>query len=98
MANYEIVSYDVWGNAVDGFEVNAAYLTGLEVDLNDEATDKEIIGSLRRAGFIGAGVHSTKFAVEGDDHCLYVTDNRTPRLNRDTTWGYGRPVCELRKK
>ena len=35
---YEVISYDVWGNVRDGFEVNAAYRTGRVVEIDPDAT------------------------------------------------------------
>jgi hypothetical protein len=39
---YQIISYDVWGNARDGFEVNAAYYTGKTIDIEPDASDYAI--------------------------------------------------------
>ncbi len=36
---YEIITYDVWGNACDGFSVNDAFHTGRLVEVPDDATD-----------------------------------------------------------
>lgn len=47
---YEIISYDVWGNTRDGYEVNAAYHTGQTVDIDPQASDYAIN---RRLGLRG---------------------------------------------
>ena len=36
---YEIISYDVWGNARDGFNVNQSFHTGVLVEIPDDASD-----------------------------------------------------------
>lgn len=50
MTTYQIVSYDVWGNARDGFEVNAAYSTGRTIELSGDESDRTIN---RRLGIRG---------------------------------------------
>lgn len=70
---YEIISYDVWGNARDGFEVNAAYRTGRTVEIDLEASDYAINRAL--------GVRGV--AWEGDpEYTLYgaIKRNRRPAL------------------
>ena len=44
---FEIINYDVWGNSQDGFEVNAAYSTGIFVDISENDTDKTILKKLK---------------------------------------------------
>jgi hypothetical protein len=39
---YRFVSYDVWGNSKDGFEVNAAYYTSQYYDIEDGDSDYKI--------------------------------------------------------
>ena len=39
---FDIISYDVWGNRHDGYEVNAAYFTGKTVAIDPEASDRAI--------------------------------------------------------
>ena len=39
---YEIVSYDVWGNAMDGFHVNQSFYTGEIVSIDPESSDYAI--------------------------------------------------------
>jgi hypothetical protein len=36
---YEVITYDVWGNARDGFEVNQAFYSGRTVTLPENASD-----------------------------------------------------------
>lgn len=64
---YEIISYDVWGNARDGFEVNNAFHTGEFVELDGQESDYTIN---RRLGVRGV-------TWDGDpDYTLYGTLKR----------------------
>lgn len=38
--------YDVWGNSIDGYEVNDCFPVG-EIEINDDATNEEIIQTLK---------------------------------------------------
>jgi hypothetical protein len=51
---YEVISYDVWGNARDGFDVNQSFRTGVVVTVEDTDTDATINRKLGRAGITGA--------------------------------------------
>lgn len=52
---YEVISYDVWGNASDGFEVNQAFHTGREFEIDSEATDYAINRKLGVQGVTWGG-------------------------------------------
>jgi hypothetical protein len=39
---YQLLGYDVWGNAKHGYEVNNMYNLG-EFEINDDMTDTEIV-------------------------------------------------------
>jgi hypothetical protein len=39
---YRLYTYDVWGNARDGFEVNDVYATSTHIELMEESTDYQI--------------------------------------------------------
>jgi hypothetical protein len=78
---YEVISYDVWGNARDGFDVNDSRRTGVVVTIEDTDTDATINRKLGRAGITGAqGVR-----WDGDEYALYGEYKRN-----------GRPAAELR--
>ena len=64
---YKVISYDVWGNARDGFEVNQAFNTGETVHLPENASDRLIN---RRLGIRGV-------SWDGDeDYTLFGTLKR----------------------
>jgi len=83
--NYKVISLDVWGNATDGYTVNAAYYTSLVVEIADPYNDKEIIKALRDAEYLRKGIHTRTFQIEGEKEYMYI--NRA----KD-----GRPICELK--
>jgi len=84
---YKVISLDVWGNQREGFEVNAAYYTGLEVDLPEYATDEEIIQQLKSVGYLKKGLHTKSFQIDGEpDFTMYVDHQK-----------FG-PVCHLENK
>lgn len=47
---WTLVSFDVWGNAENGWEVNGAHTTGDEIVLPDGASGKEAAEALAEAG------------------------------------------------
>jgi hypothetical protein len=52
---YEVISYDVWGNSRDGFEVNQAFHTGDYIELPDDASDYLINRRLGVRGVVWEG-------------------------------------------
>ena len=40
------ISYDVWGNQEDGWEVNAAYTTSVVYRLSEDASDEAILKTI----------------------------------------------------
>lgn len=84
---YEIITYDVWGNEKDGFEVNNAFSTGTIIDVTDSDSEKDIISKLKAVGIIRKGFRFSSFSIDGEaSYSLYVTYEPTMY-----------PVCELRK-
>ena len=88
---WNLRTYDVWGNAKDGYEVNDVYSSGtveleLEVKTYNVGTPQQFDSAypsdaqLRKA--LGLGKHQIE--TDGDDLTVYV--NRA----RD-----GKPLCEL---
>jgi hypothetical protein len=47
---YQVITYDVWGNAREGFEVNAAYTTDTYIEVSESTSDRAIN---RRLGVSG---------------------------------------------
>lgn len=80
------VTYDVWGNARDGFEVNDKFRGSAIVSLTPEATDGDIMAALRAAGIIPRGSRATSYSIEwdGGDNPVYISRRKD-----------GKPLGEL---
>jgi len=84
---YKVISYDVWGNKHDGYEVNDAHYTGMTVKLPDDATDKQIVQALKACGYLKKTLKTKSVAIHGDDEfSIYFDDARN-----------GKPEGELRR-
>lgn len=81
---YELISYDVWGNKHDGYEVNQAFHTGQHYELDPALTDENIIQALKKQGLIRKRIRITQIEITGDDEHIYFDYK-------------GRPEFELRK-
>ncbi len=77
MAQYKVVSYDVWGNERDGYEVNAAYNTSLSIDVDDIDNDEAIVEALVEIGYLDARVNADDISITGDEYCLYLLDTHS---------------------
>ena len=91
MKRYEIISYDVWGNKKDGYEVNNAFRTGWFIELPEDASDKQIRSALYRSGYCSRGILSMKIEHDGtgDELSSYYLEDNSVRAG-------GMPFCELR--
>lgn len=68
---YELVSYDVWGNAEDGWEVNQSFRTGTTIRVPKGASDKKFLSV--------AGIDGRSYEVDNaisDEQTVYVTRKR----------------------
>ena len=81
-----IISYDVWGNDKDGYEINDSYVweSGAEFNL-DWDSDHDIVKFLKSIGFLAKHVKVSDLEFDGDVD--YVTITRS----RDAY-----PLCEVR--
>ena len=104
MHTYEVFSLDVWGNALNGYDINDWHRVGTVEIPSDVTDDAGILRILRKADYLNDHVTARCFEVEDpscDGHNLTIVDNRQPRLKkRDetaVTHGHGRPILELRR-
>ena len=82
MKTYRLYTYDVWGNANDGYEVNNVYCESQTYNIDPNWNDKQLINELKKLGLIKKGLHQ-KIEVGGNDLTI--------------TFDYkGRPEFELR--
>lgn len=91
MKRYEIISYDVWGNAKDGYEVNDAHRTGIIIELPEECTDRHIRRALYDCGYCTRSVLWSKLEV-----CNAYTESGSIYMEHNSIKEAGRPFCELR--
>lgn len=65
-------SYDVWGNARDGFEVNDRRDEGrATITLRTWENDKALFKIFKRMLGLKAGLHLSSFDIDGDDTVVY---------------------------
>lgn len=76
---WELRTYDVWGNAKDGFEVNGSYRIGettirCKVDVNNAGTPQEFLSASPSDSQIRRALSLRRFKLEldGDDLHIYV--------------------------
>lgn len=101
---YEVFSLDVWGNALNGYDINDWYKTGKTVTFMSDWDDARMLKELRDQGFTNKHVTARSFSLNdpsADGCTLTLTDNRQPRVKKSdetsVTHGHGRPVLELRR-
>jgi len=69
---YKLVSYDVWGNDEDGYEVNDAHFTGDIIELETGMTDEGIIDKLKEEGWVKETVKNDEIRIDGEEeYSLY---------------------------
>lgn len=68
VSNYELVDYDVWGNAEDGYDVNDAYKTGEIITMTNDATDTDIIEYLKNIGYLNDKANSENIYIDSVDY------------------------------
>lgn len=70
---WDVVAYDVRGNARDGYEVNDKHRVG-KVHLPESVlsgTDAAVVSFLKKAGIIGPAAKNSRFTLDGDDDVIY---------------------------
>ena len=80
---WEIRTYDVWGNAKDGYEVNDSYRAGevtlrLKVKVNNAGTPQEFLSAYPTDSQIreALSLRRIKIETDGDDLSIYVNRAR----------------------
>ena len=81
---YELVTYDVWGNEKDGWEVNQSFSTGIFINLV-MGDDTELLQQMVDGDILTEN-HEVKIDNNSDDeYVLYLVNRFTEK-----------PVAELR--
>ena len=78
MSTWRVFSLDVWGNPRDGFEVNDRSGIG-SIQLNDDATDAQIVRALKDAGIMRKTVRMNQLRIDGDDMLIFIDQARDAR-------------------
>ena len=80
---FEIIEYELWGNAEDGYDVNSAYHTGRYIEVSEKCTDGEILEALSKDYELPDNV-----SIFGEsDFTIYLEDAED-----------GKPLLELRRE
>ena len=86
---YKVLGYDVWGNEVEGFEVNDLYPTPFSISVTENMKDETIINKLIEVGYLDEQTIiklNMEFCIEGEHgYYLYVYREHDRY-----------PMCELR--
>jgi hypothetical protein len=80
---HRLYTYDLWGNAMDGWDVNDVRSSAITVDVDENTTDRAINRRLR-----SAGAHIIEDVVvhwEGEHGYARYGETKS-----------GKPICELR--
>jgi len=78
---YEYISYDVWGNENDGYEVNQAFHTGQHVEIGAYMDHRELLVSLIKQGFIEDSICFDAVNITGEsEYSLYFDYNGKPEF------------------
>jgi hypothetical protein len=87
MEVWRIYTYDVWGNANDGYEVNDVFRTSDIVEVASNADTATILAALDAANLIDAG-YSELFTIdESNEDTIYFERSND-----------GKPVAEIRRE
>lgn len=80
---WELRTYDVWGNATDGYEVNDSFRSGevtirCKVEVNNAGTPQEFLSASPSDSQIRRALSLRRFKLEtdGDDLTIYVNRAR----------------------
>ena len=77
MNTYTLINYfDVWGNEVDGYEVNNQCVEAEDIVIADDATDADIINYLQLAGYLNTN-DASLFEVEDNGDFIEIFAKET---------------------
>ena len=77
MNTYTLINYfDVWGNEVDGYEVNNQCVEAEDIVIADDATNNDIINYLQLAGYLNTN-DASLFEVEDNGDFIEIFAKKT---------------------
>jgi hypothetical protein len=81
MLKYKAYTYELWGNARDGWEVNDVFYNST-IDIPEtitDASDEKFYNYLKKIGFIPKNFKNALFSVDGEsDYTLYFEYKNKP--------------------
>jgi len=77
---YELIEYDVWGNARDGYEVNQAFRTNQFYDIDPDWNDDKLIKELKKYGLIKKRIKKSSIEIGGDEFSIYLDYKGKPEF------------------
>lgn len=80
MSTYRLISYDVWGNEKDGYEVNQAFYTDERYTLESDWTNEQVIKALRKQGCLKKYIRTRCIEIDGDDKTMYFNYKGRPEF------------------
>jgi hypothetical protein len=83
-ATWEIWTYDVWGNAQDGWEVNDRFCQQRAAEMPTDADDATILRTLKEWGILKKTTQLRHLEIDGDDGLITVNQAKD-----------GYPLCEM---
>ena len=85
---YDVISYDVWGNDEDGYEVNDAHKVGtIELAAYQCTNDARLTQCLINEGLLKEGTTAQDLIIEGWNEIIYIAE-----------YSNSYPLYELRKQ
>lgn len=81
---YQLVTYDLWGNNKDGYEVNDIYKQDLFILISSWNEDLEILKALRSEGILTKTTRYKDYTLNHNEDVIYIEYKSYP-------------CCELRQ-
>lgn len=89
MTAFQVRDYEVWGNDMDGYQVNDTRETDHIIYIEETDSDETIVKKLIECEYLGRHAKPHAFEVEGEfDHVLYVNYSQG---------GTFQPLCQLER-
>lgn len=91
MSQWNIITYDVWGNAEDGYDVNDAHGSGsIQLEGEEHFDDAVVLQKLIEQGYFNDDVEEDHLSFDGDEDIVYINDAVDGKpiccIQRDARW------------
>jgi len=72
--SFRLITYGVWGNYKDGYEVNDCSKTGITLLLDDQCTKEDVVKGLKEKGFFSKRMRFSSVDLSwGHEHVCELT-------------------------